>query len=387
VTYEPIVAAALRQALPALRGVARALVASDAPQPWLACETRDAGGACVGKKASTVAGLAATLKGALDPNASARRGLVDRRGATTARRNDGTTNPQVTPVYLLLQALSSMDDAFDSYAGLHPDDGGRRTQWRRARSQLVDALLATDSSGGWRFTDASVPTIAPHAVETLRQQLYARCPEWPNQACAWAGALASNASDTVSGPVFAHAVDLLDALRADPGARAEVEKLATYLLSSQSGNDALAGLLATSDDLAQVLGDEANIVPLVHAVGAAMIPPAGHKNLIDANLALFTRLTAPARGAGGAEQCGREIDPNQVLTRVLEMAVTPMDSGRTPVEVVVDVIADINRAAPEKTDALTAIDYGSIADQVAQLMLDEQRGLEQFYAIVKNATK
>ena len=187
--------------------------------------------------------------------------------------------------------------------------------------------------------------------------------------------------------MFAHAVDLLDALRADPAARAEVEKLATYLLGAQSSNDALASLLATSDDLAQILGDDADIVPLVHAIGAAMIPPAGQRNLIDANLALFTRLTVPALAANGAEQCGREIDPNQVLTHVLEMAVTPMSSGRTPVEVVLDVIGDVNRAAPESTDALTAIDYGSVADQVAQFLLDESRGLEQFYAIVANATR
>src|SRR5438128_825324 len=128
-----------------------------------------------------------------------------------------------------------------------------------------------------------------------RQQADAGGPAWPAAPCAWAGTqLASDLSDTVSGPVFAHLVDLLDALRADEPSRVEVEKLATYLLQEQSSNDALASLLATSDDLAQLLNDEIDLVPVLRAVGGAMVPRPGAMNLIDANLALLTRLTARA---------------------------------------------------------------------------------------------
>jgi hypothetical protein len=387
VHYEPIVAATLRQVMPPLRGVAKALVASDAPQVWLACGARDANGACVGANVPPVRAMAAALKGVFDPGEATLRGLIDRRGNRTALRNDGTTNPQVTPAYLVTGALASMDAAFDDYATKHASDAGRLGQWRSARSQLVDQLLTADSTGGWHFTNAAIPAVAPRIVETLRQQLDARCPEWPATPCAWASTqITSDLSDTVSGPVFAHLVDLLDAVRADQGARVEVEKLATYLLTEGSANDALASLLATSDDLAQLLGDEVDLVPALRAVGGAMLPRAGEMNLIDANLALLTRLTAPALGGRGEEQCGREIDPNQVLTKVIERAVTPMPAGRTPIEVVLDVIGDVNRAAPQKTDALVATDYASIANQVADFLLDEQRGLEQFYAVVKNAT-
>jgi hypothetical protein len=388
VRYEPIVAASVRQVLPALRGVAKALVDAKAPPVWLACGSRDAGGACVGASVPPVRAMASAMKGVFDPDESTRRGLLDRRGNKTALRNDGTTNPQVTPAYLLTGALASIDGAFDAYGKANASDAGRLAQWRRARSQLVDQLLGTDPNGGWHFTNASLPTITPRVLETLRQQLDVRCTEWPNGPCAWAGTqLTSDLSETVSGPVFAHAVDLLDALRADEPSRVEVEKLASYLLHEQSSNDALASLLATSDDLAQLLNDEIDLVPVMRAVGGAMVPRAGEMNLIDANLALLTRLTAPALGGGGKEQCGREIDPNQVLTRVLEKAATPMASGRTPIEVIMDVIADVNRGAPEKTDALVGSDYASIANEVSDFLLDEQRGLEQFYAIVKNATK
>jgi hypothetical protein len=339
-----------------------------------------------------VRALAALVKGAVDPAESARRNLVDRAGSKTAARNDGTTNPQVTPVYLVTAALRAMDGSFDRWTIAHPSDTTRLTQWRRARSQLVDQMLTADASNGapWHFKDAAIPAIAPRVVETLRQQLDARCPEWPSAPCAWASqTLAADLSDAVSGPMFAHAVDVLEALRADPDVRAKVEALVTYLIDEKSGNDALASLLVTSDDLGQVLGDQADLIPLLHAVGAAMIPRAGEKNLLDANLALLTRLTAPARGGDGSEQCGREIDPNQILTRVLEQAVTPMAAsagGRTPLEVILDVIGDVNRAAPEKLGALASEDYANIADEVASFLLDDQRGLEQFYAVVRNAT-
>jgi hypothetical protein len=253
----------------------------------------------------------------------------------------------------------------------------------------VDQLLSADATGGWHFRDAALPAIAPRIVEALRQQLAVKCPEWPSRPCAWAGTqLASDLSDALSGPMFAHAVDVLDALRADPDVRARMEKLITYLLDEGSSNDALASLLVTSDDLGQVLGDQPDIVPLLHAVGAAMVPRAGEKNLLDANLALLTRLTSPALGADGAEQCGREIDPNQILTRVLEQAVTPMvEGGRAPLEVIMDVIGDVNRVAPENVGPMAADDYASVSAEVSSFLLDEQRGLEQFYAIVRNATQ
>ena len=45
---------------------------------------------------------------------------------------------QVTPAYLLTNALGAIDVAFDTYEQQHPDDTARRANWRRARSQLVE---------------------------------------------------------------------------------------------------------------------------------------------------------------------------------------------------------------------------------------------------------
>ena len=61
-------------------------------------------------------------------------------------------------------------------------------------------------------------------------------------------------------------------------------------------------------------------------------------------------------------------------------------SGLAPLITIMNAIGDVNRADPSQTNALGAIDYANIADNVSSFMLDPQRGLEQFYAIVKNGT-
>src|SRR5207302_1623491 len=79
-------------------------------------------GQCVGGKVNGTRALAYAIRSAVDPDAAAARGLLDRRGSRSAKRNDGKTNAQVTPLYLLTSALSSMDAAFETYAQKNPND-------------------------------------------------------------------------------------------------------------------------------------------------------------------------------------------------------------------------------------------------------------------------
>jgi hypothetical protein len=397
VRYEPILATAFAgDLLPALQSVVRTLAKTDgtAPTVWLPCVTRDASGACQGGKVSGVRALAYAMKSAVDPEQAATRGLLDRRGNKTATRSDGTTNAQVTPVYLLIDALHAMDNAFTAYAQTNPKDAGRLTQWRRARSKIVDQFLsATNASGTFRFADAALPKITPVAISILRQELAASCPEWPNGACTWAGSgIASDLASAIGGPLFARGADLVDTIRKDDASRLELEKLVTYLLDSTSGSDALESLLVTSTDGTQELQDDLDLVPIYHALASALAPGAdpSQRSLADANIAMLTRLTAAPLGANGAEDCTNEIDPNQVLTKMLEGAVTPiaLTGGRTltPVEVILDTITDVNRSAPQLTTPMRGDDYGSVAANVADFLENKERGIEQFYAVVKTAT-
>lgn len=339
--------------------------------------------------------LAAATRALLDPVTAKNAGLVDRTGKPTTARNDGTTNAQVTPIYLLLNALNGMDAAF-------ANDPDRLAQWRLARSQLVDQFLGVTGTGpGSTFTNVSVPKIVPTVIDMTRAQLFSHCPQSftpPYPRCDWArDQLTTLLSNVVRGPTFSASLDLLEAVRKDDNARRQVGLLVQYLLDSASKNDALPAALASTNDILQLLQDDTNLVPLYHVLAKSLersqVDASGNitqKSVLDAQLALLGRVAGRA-GTSGVESCKDELDPNQVLTIALGNLVTPMTAANgqqelTPLQVIMDVIGDVNRDAPEKTDKLLPADYASIADNVSDFMLNKERGLEQFYEIVRQGT-
>jgi hypothetical protein len=349
--------------------------------------------------------LANATRALLDPTQALAAGLKDRHGNAAALRNDGTTNPQVTPIYLVLEALNNIDAAFAAYAKANPQDTQRQTQWRTARSQLVDQFLDVNgkNSATATFANASTPKILPTLIDLLRSQLVANCPDTftpPNTRCAWArDTLTQKMSASVGGPTFAATMDLLDAVRQNDPARTQIEALLAYLVDAASNNDALAAALASTSDILQELSDDTNLTPLFHVLAQAAAQSTTDangnvtKSLVDANFSLLARIAGKAYDANDNEICAEELDPNQVLTVALANVVTPMTGAdgkptSTPLEVIMDVIADVNRAdpTPDATVKLQASDYQTIADNVSQFLLDQQRGLEQFYAVVRQGT-
>jgi len=351
-----------------------------------------------------IAAVAQATRALVDPDAAKAIGLKDRAGNATGKRNDGTTNPQVTPLYLMLQALNAIDDQLAAYATANPTDNKRTAQWKTARSQLVDQFL--DVSGQntpmATFKNAAFPWITPVLIDLLRSQLTAHCPTSftpPYARCTWSrDDVTKQMSNVVGGPTFAATLDLMDAIRKDDAARAQLQMLLAYLVDAASSNDALAGLLASAADLVQVLRDDANLIPIFHvlseAAGASLVDANGHvvrKSLTDAQLALLARISGKAFDKNQVEICSTELDPNQILSVALQKLVTPMpgEGGKptqTPLEVIMDVIADVNRNAPGAGDKLQAGDYGNIADNVSDFLLNKERGMEQFYEIVRQGT-
>ena len=232
-------------------------------------------------------------------------GLVDRHGNVTGLRNDGSTNPQVTPIYLLTEALNEMDAAFQTAPNPNPNED-RFAQWRLARSQLVDQFLAVDqgtSPAGptWTFDNAGVPKFVPTLIDTLRAQIFAHCPTTttpPYTRCAWArDTFTSELATVVHGPVFAGTMDILEALRTDPASRAQVELLLQYLLYQASQNEALPSMLATANDIIQVMKDDTNLVPLYQALAPAS-PRA--RSTRKGSSSRRTRSTRRSRSSGGS---------------------------------------------------------------------------------------
>jgi hypothetical protein len=67
--------------------------------------------------------------------------------------------------------------------------------------------------------------------------------------------------------------------------------------------------------------------------------------------------------------------------------VTPAGATQlTPIEVLIDVAADVNRAHPAETTKLDGGDYANVANEISEFCLDPTTGMEQVYAVVRAAT-
>jgi hypothetical protein len=404
VSYEPLLSTILPQdMLPAIVALSKELTSMLVKK----CTATDPTSK-VCTKTETLTGsqvLAEATRSLLSPEIAKAQGLKDRRGNADALRNDGTKNPQVTPVYLITNALSAIDKTFVTFAEQHPDDKDRLVRWRRARSQLVDQFVGVSGKGtASKFTNPTLTKMTPVISDVLRAQLYARCPQSfspPYTPCKWIREeLPKKMKDAVNGPIFASAMDLGDAVRKDEQGRKEIQTLLQYLMDEASKNDALQAMLASSTDIVQVMKDEQNIVPFLHVLSSAMAPTKKDKDgnvlekgLVDAQSALLAKMAGRATDADGTEICSREIDPNQVVTVVLGKLVTPIPNGpqkgKTPLEVIIDTIAEVNRLDPTRApeEKLANGDYRNISENVSDFLLNKERGLEQFYEVVRNGVK
>jgi hypothetical protein len=399
-TYEPLLAQIFSSdMLTALHDIVKVLEGMSVPT----CATTDAKtGLCTkaGTPQDGIAVLANAADALLNPNRAKAAGLKDRSGLVTSLRNDGTTNAQVTPLYLVLETLNEIDAAFAAYAQANPSDNQRQAQWKLARSQLVDQFLSVNGQNTpmQSFADPTLPKILPLLLGTVRSQLWSYCPPGHTGGCTWASAnLSTNASNVIGGPTFASTVDVTEAIRQNATGRMATEQLLSYLVGPGSSNDALAELLASADDLIQVMRDDANLVPLYQVLASAAVPTTTdsqgnvQRGVVDATTALLARISGRAYDTNNTEICSNELDPDGVMAIALANLVTPMKDSNgqvseTPLEVILDAVGDVNRASPGAVTVMTGPDLANVSNELSEFLLDDTRGLEQFYAIVRNGT-
>lgn len=392
VSYEPLLAEVLATDLfPTLQATVKELSGMTVEH----CTDRDDSGVCQGTEAwDGVKVIAEAVKALVDPKRNT--GLKRRTGAASVTRNDGTTNPQVTPIYLFIDALKGFDQRLRDHASeTSPPDEDRTPLWRRARSQIVDQLLTVEGTGAdSKFSNRAFGKALPRLLSAVRSQLAAHCPD-PVKGCYWARTeLAAKATETVTGPTFAGLIDTLDAIRSDENARTELERLLVFLLSSDIDDTARTTISALAD-LLQVFEDDESMTALMRAAADIAAPEVRSsdgqvvsRGLISAAMELANRIVGEAHDKTGARVCSSEIDPNRALAVVLRKLVAPgTDGAPSPIDVLLDVVTDVNRLHPEVQTKLDGDDYGSIAREVAEFCSDPSRGLEQVYTILKQATK
>jgi len=272
-------------------------------------------------------------------------------------------------------ALHGLDERFDKSAD--PEAATRKGQWKRARSQLVDAFFAVDGAGpGARFENRSTPRMLLSILDILEQQLNANCPDREStKSCPWAKQeLGDKVAETLSGPLFAGIMDVQEALRANEPARRELERLLSHLLDGATDAQSFEAVVASLSDIVQTVANDDVLSPILQAAAPAAAP------------------RGDPEGAGAAATAVKVMkaitddryDRYHVLDHVLPALVTPMDGGAgpAPIEVFLDTIAEVNRIDSDRPDPLTPDDYQYVFGTVRDFLTDETRGLEQFYTIM-----
>ena len=287
-------------------------------------------------------------------------GLTLRDGSTTLVENDGTTPvTELAPAWLLLDALRRARAAVAS-------DPAALAKLDDALDHIAHQVLATEpTQGGTRFHDRRGYALVRALTSFARERLLAH---WQAEDIGpWAASLERDAADLLDHPATAAAVDLGTALDGDAGARAAVEALLLYLVDADSPNRALDNVLAAGVDVAQVIDDRANVRPLLRALAPVLTPDQG----------------VLAKGLVFLDHA-QELDDTAVLPRLLAGLVKERASGETPVEALLDIASEVNRAAPGAGSALADGDFAAIFATVADFFTDETRGLERLYALVEN---
>ena len=302
--------------------------------------------------------------------------MRDRNGQKAAKWTDGTSQAQLTGFNLFTDALHKIDTSFAA----NGEDGAlRQKMWKRGRSQLVDGFLAVQGNGAAaHFKSKGTVPILVALLKLVRQQLNANCPTRENGVeCKWAKVdFGQKLADTISGPLFASMVDMTESVRQDDGARREMERYLAYLLASASDGDTLQATLASMVDVMQVLTDDAKLSPIIRAAAVAAKPQGEtDPGCADRTIRVLKALTAD------------KYDPYHALDPILRNLVTPIDDGAgstlSPIEIIMDSIADIDRQDPSVEDPLAPADYALILGNVRDFMTDKNRGLEQFYSIIQ----
>lgn len=290
-------------------------------------------------------------------------GLTTRTGATGITRPSGEQVETLAPWHLLAQGLGGVLDAVDA-------GGERGAAFEDGLSEASDIFLraAPGADGAYHFTNPRVRGVGLILIDFLGERLQAH-PEGADRDAWLSQELPADLEELLAGPLIAGASDLVDALAADPMARAALEGLLAYAFDESRDPGTFATMAtATIDVLQLVLRAQGELVPVAHGLGAVLDPERGW---LDPLLTL-----ASATG---------QADADDVLARTLRNLVTEHAPGRTPIEDIVDGIGAVQRVEPQADlDArYTASDYASMLGGIAAFVDDEKRGLRKFIRIIQ----
>ncbi len=329
--------------------------------------------------------LAEAARVLADPNRW--NGLRDIHGQARGKRNDGREISQVTPLSLVLNAVRGIDRAVNGYAAANPDDKDLKARFSDALSGVFDTFLAIDGKGrAARFKNQYILKTIPLGIDIIRAQIQANCPAFGRSpSCDWAQKkLPGDIKDTLEGPLFASLTDLVEVIRHDATARAELQDFAAYMLDAASNAQLVQSALGSTADLLEFFEDRTNLRPVLGVLSRVTASPsnASGKSGAEPSLAetatdLLARVFGRIYDKNGAENCAAETDPHGVNQVVLQHLLAPKLKGQAPLDVLLSVIQQVNRANPKDTGPLSDEDIRHIAQEVSDFILNPRTGLER----------
>jgi hypothetical protein len=350
--------------------------------------------------------LVAVTANLLDPARSCLNGdctsdpLRHRDGRTGALTNTGKP-VALTPAHLLFDALNAMDARFRG------DMADRLEPWRAARSELVDVLFEVDRDGpgAWRFRNPHTRPLLLRVSRLLRGRLalygaeQAACLSAGGSASscqkvrAWSVGLSARLEKSLSQPISAATFNLLERFwgaEGDPGG--ELLTMMHWLSQAQSGvdkDDAIDSTLLAATDMLQLFEDTPNTAPVMRFLARGIAP-----NALEVASGSALELDVENGAVEKALMLLREVKKldtakageQSTLTRLLHELVRELGpAGETPLEVILDTIAEVNRAAPgaDSGAPLDAADLRAVLRESRDFLSSERHGLERLYDIIQ----
>ncbi len=322
----------------------------------------------------------------------------------TTKTNTGKDVAQLAPAHLLFDALNNIDKTFVG------EKERRLEPWRHARSELVDLLLDVErpEANKWKLKNPRARAVLLNVVALLKDRLATYKKE--ETAClmaggnatscqqrrAWSMGLTNRLEKSLGQPVTAATLRLLDQYwKAEGNPGGELLKLLHWVSQEQiaqgGDNEPFDTTLLSVTDMLQVFEDSPNVAPVMRFLSTAIAPNAldvaskggeiKSEDLAAGSIEKTLELLREVKkldAAGPGEQ--------SVLTKLMRaLATAHGKDGETPLEVILDTIAEVNRAAPgvDSGKALSGTDIRAVLNETQGFLSSERHGLERLYDIIQ----
>lgn len=305
-------------------------------------------------------------------------GLARRDGQSAHRRADGRTLP-TNRLFLLFDALDELDARLEA----NPQ---AQAKWDSASSELLDLLLEIDKreTGEAYFVREGGIALGQFGAEVLADVVRTERDNGTLDRFIQRD-LYPQAEELLTGRGLPLLVDLYNAGTASAEDRDRLRAAAQHLTAPQGQ----AALLVALYDLLADLGSEINLVILTHFLGDVLDPARSWDGVTAHPQPLLSHSMLLLRES-------MERDPDATLLEILRNALTRDPSlpspqgdpaGAAPVELLGDILGDYNRVDPAAQGPFSTEDYAQASGDIADWLLDDRRGMEQIYDLVKSRKK